>query len=92
MAKLSAKTPQRTCVACGRKAPQGQLVRLALSAGRVVIDPPRRLPGRGAYLCPGQKCLEILARQKNRDRIFKTILDENAWSDLFGDQACSLQG
>jgi predicted RNA-binding protein YlxR (DUF448 family) len=37
-------------------APQSELVRLALSGGGVVVDPGRRLPGRGAYLCRRREC------------------------------------
>lgn len=42
--------PERTCVACRRRAPQTELLRLVTVAGDVVADPGRRLPGRGCYL------------------------------------------
>jgi predicted RNA-binding protein YlxR (DUF448 family) len=41
-------------VGCGRRAPKGELVRLHLRDGDVVVGPG---PGRGAYLCPRQSCL-----------------------------------
>jgi uncharacterized protein len=50
--------PTRTCVGCGRKAPQSQLRRFAASGGTLVADRDRRLPGRGAYTCRSVACFE----------------------------------
>jgi uncharacterized protein len=47
----------RTCTGCGVTAPQRELVRLALVDARLVIDPLRRLPGRGAYVHPRSACV-----------------------------------
>jgi uncharacterized protein len=38
-------------VACGRRAPQAALRRVAVRGDRVVADPGGSLPGRGAYVC-----------------------------------------
>ena len=50
--------PTRTCIGCGRKAPQRELVRFAAPSGVLVLDPERRLPGRGAYTCRRLSCFE----------------------------------
>jgi uncharacterized protein len=50
--------PVRTCVGCGRKRPQSQLLRFAARDGKLVADPERRLPGRGAYTCRAAPCFE----------------------------------
>ena len=50
--------PIRTCVGCGRKAPQLELLRFAAPRGTLVVDPGRRLPGRGAYTCRSAACFE----------------------------------
>src|SRR5262249_60654822 len=42
--------PVRTCVGCGRRSPQAELVRFVARQGRLVLDPRRRLGGRGAWL------------------------------------------
>jgi len=42
--------PVRTCVGCGRRSPQAELVRFVARGGRLVLDPRRRLGGRGAWL------------------------------------------
>ncbi len=50
--------PQRTCHACRRSFPQGELLRFACGPqGRAVLDLRGRLPGRGVYLCPRLACL-----------------------------------
>jgi predicted RNA-binding protein YlxR (DUF448 family) len=35
-----------------------ELVRFAAEDGRLVADPARRLPGRGAYICRSAACFE----------------------------------
>jgi predicted RNA-binding protein YlxR (DUF448 family) len=50
--------PTRTCVGCGRKAPQRELVRFAAPTGVLEADAGRRLPGRGAYTCRRPSCFE----------------------------------
>jgi predicted RNA-binding protein YlxR (DUF448 family) len=52
----------RTCVGCGRKAPQAALLRFVAADGR--LTPGRREPGRGAYTCRRLACFErALARR-----------------------------
>jgi uncharacterized protein len=56
--------PIRTCVGCGRKAPQRELVRFTAPAGILESDPQRRSPGRGAYTCPRVACFERAAARR----------------------------
>ena len=49
--------PIRTCVGCRAAVPQAELVRIAIVDGRAVADPPRRQPGRGAYVHARPACL-----------------------------------
>lgn len=53
----SGRQPIRTCVGCGRKAAQPELVRLKVEAGSVVLD-RARTGGRGSWLHPAQACLD----------------------------------
>jgi N utilization substance protein A len=55
--------PVRTCVGCGRKAPQSRLLRFVSSDGVLTPDPRRRLPGRGAYTCRVVACYEQAAQR-----------------------------
>jgi predicted RNA-binding protein YlxR (DUF448 family) len=59
--------PTRTCVGCRGRGDRSVLLRLVVSkdAGRsvVVLDPRRRMPGRGAWLHPDTHCLELASRR-----------------------------
>lgn len=62
----------RTCVACRREDEQGSLIRLAVAPdGRVVIDHPPKLKGRGAYLCPDPACVAAVACKNPFPRAFR---------------------
>jgi predicted RNA-binding protein YlxR (DUF448 family) len=58
----------RTCVGCGRKAPQRELVRFVAPNGLLQRDETRRAPGRGAYTCGRPVCFEraVAARAFSR--------------------------
>ena len=68
--------PERTCIGCRRKSGQADLVRLTSEAGRVVPAPPGA-PGRSAYLCPEQACLEAADKRRAFARAFRgpVVLD-----------------
>ncbi len=51
--------PIRTCVGCGAKKPQRDMVRIASFEGQPpVLDLKYRAAGRGAYLCRNVSCVE----------------------------------
>ena len=56
------QAPRRTCVGCRTTRAQPELVRIAATPDGVVVDPHRTLPGRGAYVCPDPRCLELIER------------------------------
>ncbi|MBX3157357.1 MAG: YlxR family protein [Deltaproteobacteria bacterium] len=60
--------PLRTCTGCRAIAPQRELVRIAVQGPRLVADPARRLPGRGAYVHARPACVTVagLARSLRR--------------------------
>ena len=61
--------PIQTCVGCGRKAPQAELIRFAASGGELV--PGAGLPGRGAYTCPRLACFERAASRRAFSRTLR---------------------
>lgn len=62
--------PQRTCVACRRKADQRLLVRLVRSPeGEVLVDHPHRLGGRGAYVCSSMSCVTRAAKGRHLSQL-----------------------
>ncbi|WP_407922525.1 YlxR family protein [Agrococcus carbonis] len=52
----------RTCLGCRARTEPAHLVRIAARDGQAVIDPDRRLPGRGAWVHPTQRCVERAMR------------------------------
>lgn len=67
--------PLRTCVACKRKKPQPELMRLVFINGEIVFDLQRRLQGRGYYVCDENRCLEDLKQWlKKRKKRSKTTV------------------
>ena len=65
-------TPQRTCVACGAKKAQGELLRVVSQGGAPAqIDIKGRAPGRGAYLCRQAACVEKAWARRALERALK---------------------
>lgn len=61
--------PVRTCVGCKERDLAARLVRVALADSTaetpvVVLDTARRMPGRGAWLHPATKCLDLAERRR----------------------------
>jgi len=51
--------PLRSCIACRRKAPKRDLIRVVRAPeGTLEIDPRGKRQGRGAYLCRKWECCE----------------------------------
>ena len=61
--------PIRSCVGCGRKAPQSQLQRFVAEEGRLV--PGKGKPGRGAYTCRRLQCFERAAARRAFNRTLR---------------------
>ena len=67
---IAVATPERTCVGCRRRRGQDELVRLVAAHGRVVKARPGA-PGRSAYLCPEENCLEAAEKKRAFARAFR---------------------
>ena len=59
--------PHRRCAACRQRRPKGELLRFVRTPGggppggggvHVEVDGPQRAPGRGAYTCLDETCVE----------------------------------
>jgi predicted RNA-binding protein YlxR (DUF448 family) len=66
--------PERTCLACRRKAPQPALVRLVALEGVLHVGLGSGV-GRGAYVCPTAACLDAAA---GRGRLARALRAEVA--------------
>ena len=79
--------PVRSCVGCGRKAPQHELVRFVAEEGRVVRDRVPKRPGRGAYTCARRSCVERAASRRAFARTLRrnVTVPPNLYEALDGD-------
>ena len=74
--------PIRSCVGCGRKAPQSQLLRFVAKEGRLV--PGGDEPGRGAYTCRRLSCFERAASRRAFNRTLRqNVRVEPALASLY---------
>jgi uncharacterized protein len=72
----------RSCIGCGRKAPQEQLVRFAEADGELV--PGVGIPGRGAYTCRRLACFErAVSRRAFNRTLRKTVRVDQKLSSLY---------
>ncbi len=72
----------RSCVGCGRKALQGELLRFVAEAGRLV--PGEGRPGRGAYTCKRLACFERAVTRRAFNRTLReTVRVDRVASGLY---------
>jgi predicted RNA-binding protein YlxR (DUF448 family) len=62
--------PVRSCVGCGRKAPQAELLRFAARDGELIEG--KGAPGRGAYTCKRLACFERARTGRGFSRVLRT--------------------
>jgi uncharacterized protein len=70
---LTASGPIRSCIGCGRKAPQTELLRFVAAEGRLVPGSGR--PGRGAYTCRRLACFERAVARRAFNRTLRRTVD-----------------
>ena len=68
--------PVRTCVGCRATGLRSALLRVVLSDDGtgdpvLVVDERRRMPGRGAWLHPDQRCLDLAVRRRALGRALR---------------------
>ena len=56
--------PVRTCVGCRARADRAGLLRVVVAGGVLVVDPGRRLPGRGASVHPDLACVDLADKRR----------------------------
>jgi uncharacterized protein len=72
----------RSCVGCGRKAPQAELLRFVAEGGKLV--PGAGKAGRGAYTCRRLPCFErAVARRAFNRTLRRTVQVEPKLTGLY---------
>ena len=76
-----AAIPIRTCIGCRGKFPKKDLLRFVRdAAGGLQADPTSKLPGRGAYVCQSQACINVTFKSQRinthlRSKFSRQIID-----------------
>jgi predicted RNA-binding protein YlxR (DUF448 family) len=74
--------PIRSCIGCGRKAPQHELLRFVARNGTLVVGTAES--GRGAYTCRRLSCFErALSRRAFNRTLRQTVRVEPELSSLY---------
>ena len=75
--------PQRSCVICRVKSDKANLIRVVKSPeGNAVIDIMKKLPGRGAYICPDAECIGKAEKSGKLAQVTGAVIDESFWAEL----------
>jgi uncharacterized protein len=74
--------PVRSCIGCGRKAPQSELLRFVAENGMLV--PGEQRPGRSAYTCRRLSCFErALSRRAFNRALRQSVRVEPELASLY---------
>ena len=77
------KIPMRQCLACREMKPKRELIRVVRSPeGVISLDSKGKMPGRGAYVCPGEECLKRAVKSKALSRAFGVPIPESIIEEL----------
>lgn len=78
--------PLRTCLACGVKQPQRELVRIVRAGPqRLEIDFKRVKHGRGGYLCNSRDCWQRVWEKGLLERAFRSAISSQAREHLWSE-------
>ena len=74
----------RTCTGCRQEKNKKDLIRVVRDKeGNVCVDATGKQNGRGAYICPEMKCLEMAIKNKGLERTLKiSKIDEDVYEQL----------
>ncbi|ERI92911.1 hypothetical protein HMPREF1982_02069 [Clostridiales bacterium oral taxon 876 str. F0540] len=77
------KIPQRMCTGCMEMKPKKELIRIVKSCeGDLSVDLTGKKPGRGAYICKNEECLEKAIKTKRLEKNLETKFDDSIYSKL----------
>ncbi len=79
-----AHIPERMCIACRRMLPKPELIRLAKEDGAVLVDKLNKKPGRGAYICKNEECINLARKKKAISAKFRMQVADGIYDELSG--------
>lgn len=73
----------RICVSCGRARCKKELLRIVkCQDNHLEIDFDQNKPGRGAYICPDTKCVNLAKQNLGFDRSFRREVEQSFYEQL----------
>ncbi|MBQ5320940.1 MAG: YlxR family protein [Oscillospiraceae bacterium] len=77
------KQPERMCLGCREMKLKKELIRIVRSAeGEISIDRTGKKSGRGAYICPEEKCLKNAIKQNALEKTFSQKISDEIYNNL----------
>lgn len=77
------KIPMRMCIGCREMMPKKELIRVVKSPeGSIDIDLKGKAPGRGAYLCRSQACMDKAAKSRLLEKAFEQKIEQEVYDKL----------
>ena len=67
--------PIRMCAGCRGRDDKAGLIRIVARDGVGVIDRPQTAPGRGVYLHPRVRCLDLAVKRRTLGRALRAEID-----------------
>lgn len=73
----------RMCIGCREMMPKKELIRVVKSPeGSIDIDLKGKAPGRGAYLCRSQACMDKAAKSRLLEKAFEQKIEQEVYDKL----------
>ena len=77
------KIPQRSCVVCRTQKNKNELLRIVKNKeNEIKIDTIGKEPGRGAYICYSEQCLEKAIKAKKLEKALETKIEEETYNKI----------
>ena len=80
--KMANTGRSRRCNGCGMMILKPQLIRVVRYNGDVSVDLTYKKPGRGAYICRNQECLNMAVKKRGLERSLKTTVLKEVYEEL----------
>ena len=77
------KIPQRQCLGCREMKDKKDRIRVVRSPeGEISLDFKGKKPGRGAYVCPENECLQKARKSRALERAFSAQIPAEVYEEL----------
>ena len=77
------KIRMRQCLGCREMKPKKELIRVVRTPeGEISLDFKGKIPGRGAYVCPSEICLERAVKTRAIERALETQIPPELYDRL----------